>query len=362
MNANASGSYHLATRRLEELAQLLGVDVRALLEHDAGQRALVPLLVGHADHGGLGTVGCAISAFSSSTERDPLAAGLDQVLGAVGDLDVAVLVDRADVAGAQPAVVGTCSSPSGRCSSRAAIHGPRTWISPVASPSHGSSAAVVGSTMRTSTTGSGAPGAVARSRLRLVVGVALRGGRADGGRPGCVSVMPQACMIVQAVPLLVRLASATRGTAEPPQTIVAQARQVGVVLVGVAQHVDPDRRHAGGERDAARDSISSASGSACRTGRASPASAPASRRRVRRGPRRWRGTSARPAARGRVDGEPERVGDAARHRVQERRAVRVDDALRVAGRAARVAHRRRPSARRARASRTGARRRRAASS
>ena len=36
---------------------------------------------------------------------DPLAAGLDDVLGAVGDADVAALVDRGDVAGAQPAVV-----------------------------------------------------------------------------------------------------------------------------------------------------------------------------------------------------------------------------------------------------------------
>ena len=37
---------------------------------------------------------------------DPLAAGLDQVLGAVGDLHVALGVDGGDVAGPQPAVVG----------------------------------------------------------------------------------------------------------------------------------------------------------------------------------------------------------------------------------------------------------------
>src|SRR4051794_41575114 len=36
---------------------------------------------------------------------DPLAAGLDDVLRAVGDLGVTAFVHRADVAGAQPAVV-----------------------------------------------------------------------------------------------------------------------------------------------------------------------------------------------------------------------------------------------------------------
>ena len=51
------------------------------------------------------TAGWPISGFSSSTERDPLAARLDDVLGAVGDLDEAPGVDGADVAGAQPAVV-----------------------------------------------------------------------------------------------------------------------------------------------------------------------------------------------------------------------------------------------------------------
>src|SRR5207248_4170734 len=36
---------------------------------------------------------------------DPFAAGLDQILGAVGDAHVAVGIDAADVAGAQPAIV-----------------------------------------------------------------------------------------------------------------------------------------------------------------------------------------------------------------------------------------------------------------
>ena len=77
------------------------------------------------------------------------------------------------------------------------------------------------------------------------------------------------------------------------------------------------------------------------------------RRRRGRGPRRWRGTSARPAGSTSRSRHAERVGDHRAHRVQERRAVRVDDALRVAGGAARVAHRRGPVLVRRRANSTG---------
>ena len=50
------------------------------------------------------TQGWLISAFSSATRADPLAAGLDDVLRAVGDAHVALGVDRHDVAGLEPAV------------------------------------------------------------------------------------------------------------------------------------------------------------------------------------------------------------------------------------------------------------------
>jgi hypothetical protein len=43
--------------------------------------------------------------FSISMERDPLAAGLDDVLGAVGDLHEAHVVDGRDVAGVEEALV-----------------------------------------------------------------------------------------------------------------------------------------------------------------------------------------------------------------------------------------------------------------
>ena len=59
-----------------------------------------------------------------------------------------------------------------------------------------------------------------------------------------------------------------------------------------------------------------------------------------RGPRRWRGTWARPAGRGRSRVGPRPPAVSTPVGVQERRPVRVDDALGVARGAARVAHRR----------------------
>ncbi len=50
------------------------------------------------------TAGCPMIAFSRSTELIHSPLRLDQVLGAVGDLDEAQRIDRSDIAGAQPAV------------------------------------------------------------------------------------------------------------------------------------------------------------------------------------------------------------------------------------------------------------------
>ena len=71
---------------------------------------------------------------------DPLAAGLDEVLGAVGDLHVAVGVDRGHVAGAEPAVLGElrrrrrdCRSSRGHPRARAPGSRPRSGR-PTAAP------------------------------------------------------------------------------------------------------------------------------------------------------------------------------------------------------------------------------------
>ena len=56
------------------------------------------------NHGGLGDVGMGHDLALELDSGDPFATGLDQVLSAVGDPDVAVAVDGRDVAGAEPAI------------------------------------------------------------------------------------------------------------------------------------------------------------------------------------------------------------------------------------------------------------------
>ena len=75
-----------------------------LLEHDDEQRPLVPFGMPDADHRGLGHLGVADREILELDRGNPFAARLDHVLGAVGDLHVAVRVDGGDVAGVEKAV------------------------------------------------------------------------------------------------------------------------------------------------------------------------------------------------------------------------------------------------------------------
>src|SRR5660397_157474 len=71
-----------------------------------GQRPLLPLGVGHSDHGRLGNGIVSDEGVLQRLGADPLTPRLDQVLGPIGYADVAVLVYGHHVAGAEPAVVG----------------------------------------------------------------------------------------------------------------------------------------------------------------------------------------------------------------------------------------------------------------
>ena len=84
----------------------------ALLSTHDQQRPLVPLRMLDADHGGFRHLGVADREILQVDRGDPLAARLDDVLGAVGDLHVAVAVDGGDVAGVEEAVVVEDCSPS----------------------------------------------------------------------------------------------------------------------------------------------------------------------------------------------------------------------------------------------------------
>ena len=81
----------------------------APLERDEGARALAPLGVRPRDHGGLEHGGVAVQGALDLDRGDVLAARDDDVLGAVLDLDVAVLVHHAEIAGVKPAALeGGC--------------------------------------------------------------------------------------------------------------------------------------------------------------------------------------------------------------------------------------------------------------
>src|SRR5512145_150640 len=83
---------------------LLGHLLARLLDRD-DDRTLVPFRVTHADHRGFGDRRVRDRDVLEVDRADPLAARLDHVLRAVGDLHVAVGVDRGDVAGGEPAVL-----------------------------------------------------------------------------------------------------------------------------------------------------------------------------------------------------------------------------------------------------------------
>ena len=105
-NSKRSGSCHLAKLPARCARSASGSGLLAGLEHHAGERPLAPLRVGDRDHRRFRHRGVRHQQVLHVDRADPLAARLDQVLGAVGDAHVAVRVERGDVAGAQPAVGG----------------------------------------------------------------------------------------------------------------------------------------------------------------------------------------------------------------------------------------------------------------
>src|SRR5260221_550817 len=88
---------------IAEIAQdVVLVLFRALAQGDDEERALAPARMRQADHRRLGDGGMADGGGLDIDRADPFAARLDDVLAAVDDLDVAVLLAPRDVARAQP--------------------------------------------------------------------------------------------------------------------------------------------------------------------------------------------------------------------------------------------------------------------
>ena len=99
---------HCPLRELagEELLQFVLGCSRILPEHDDREGSLGPLRMGHGDHGRFGHCRVTHDRVLEIHGTDPFAAGFDEVLRAVGDLDVAGRRHRGHVAGTQPPVFG----------------------------------------------------------------------------------------------------------------------------------------------------------------------------------------------------------------------------------------------------------------
>ena len=107
---------------LEKRAQFRGRSLLARPQHHQHERALFPARIGNADHGGFEHCRVQGDLVLEVHRRHPLPAGLDHVLGTVGDLHIAARVDGAHVTGAQPAVIG---EGIGRCTLVVATGDPR---------------------------------------------------------------------------------------------------------------------------------------------------------------------------------------------------------------------------------------------
>ena len=182
---------------------------------------------------------------------DPLAARLDQVLRPILHLHGRRRVDRHDVAGLEPAVVGEAIAGVGAvvvARWRSTVRAPRARPSSV--PSQGTRPSSLRA--RISTNGDGPP--LLRAVAELDRRRSRRPSTAGSARP-CRAAPSRSCPTRGRSCRPWRFSNASIsacGTAEPPTIHRADRREVERAGVGVQdlQHAHPDRRHAAGHRDA----------------------------------------------------------------------------------------------------------------
>src|SRR5262249_18383864 len=92
----------LARVVLQRRRALRAAGRRPLLAHRDCGRSCRPLRIRNADDGGFARAGMLEDQVLDVERRDPFAAGLDDVLETVGDLEISVGADDADVAGVHP--------------------------------------------------------------------------------------------------------------------------------------------------------------------------------------------------------------------------------------------------------------------
>ena len=211
--------------RREELAQLVARRRLPLLQHDRRERPLGPLLVRDRDHRRLGDGRVRHQRVLELDRGDPLAAGLDHVLRAVLDLDVAARMDRRRCRRS-----GTSRPPSSGRPARA-CRSSRTRPTGRAPRARPSSRRPRASPRRRCARGSRRAGAACPASRLIVEAASPRprrrgrrgscGGRRDrrglGHPPALHDVIPCRCL---------KPAIIARGTAEPPTSIALHRRQV----------------------------------------------------------------------------------------------------------------------------------------
>ena len=273
--------------------------------------------------------------------RDPLAARLDHVLRAVLDLDVAARMERHDVAGLEPAVLGPAFRLVGRV--EVAARDPRAadleLAHRLAVPRQDVPVDVAVAQLDERQRDSLHRDVVEpRVVIRFVQVAEKLRGRCDRRRFG----HPPAVDDVEAVPLLEPGNHRPRRR-RPADEHPLQAREIPAVGLGVEHREDahPDRRHARRPRHALlHERVEQALRIEVRT-RVHELRAD-HRCEIRVAPRvRMEHRHDGQDRVGLGDTEPHRVAGCNAERVQHRRAVRVEDALRHPGRAARVTHGRR---------------------
>ena len=193
------------------------------------------------------TSGWATAMFSSVDRADPLAARLDDVLAAVGDLHVAVGIDRRDVAGGEPAVgvarAAAVHRRSSRCRPRARAPADRRSCLPSRGSSRPSSSTIFMSMPDSDAallaacgappSSPASPACAGLGALYVPIGLSL------GHAPGMVDLRRRTR------PGTHRSAG---GQAEPPITVRFSVLKLHVAGSQVVQQAQPDGRHAGATR------------------------------------------------------------------------------------------------------------------
>ena len=191
-NTTSSGEPPFGDATLEVAQHGFALQRLAGLDDDQQQRSLLPFRMRDADDRGLGDQRVAHGRVLQGDGGDPFAAGLDHVLGAVGDLHVAIRSRSSPRRRYRNSPRRRGSDRLRRGNRRAATHGPRIFRWPAAWPSCGRRRPASSVSLRL-TPNTARPCFACTSRRCSSGSARCLGSRLQTVPTGEVSVMPQAC-------------------------------------------------------------------------------------------------------------------------------------------------------------------------